>query len=220
MPIPLHQHVRFIHGEHMLMHIRLIRPVFLGENCSILIISSFAFDRNGECCLVQLLEDRRWYRASTQNKATDDTYSMLYIDYGNMEEVPSDRIREMRQEFKFPCVTNMCFIDGKPNCWRQFTFANFYSSFASWFYSVSFCHRFGWHFAQCTGYKSTESIDQTILQDVIRRCTIHWRGNNLQIETNHGNFEGGKFDLKAKELYLNQPIWKSRDWGEQNSIWK
>lgn len=75
----------------------------------------FASNRNGESCLAQLEEDKRWYRASTQNKVSGDAYNLLYIDYGNMEEVPADRIREMRQEFIFPCITVMCFIDGKSN---------------------------------------------------------------------------------------------------------
>lgn len=80
----------------------------------ILMCLSFASDRNGETCLAQSAEDQRWYRANTQNKVDDSTYNVLYIDYGNMENVKVDRIREMKEEFSFPCITAICFIDGKP----------------------------------------------------------------------------------------------------------
>lgn len=85
------------------------------NNKLILTCLTFAFDRNGETCLAQAAEDQRWYRANTQNKVDDNTYNVLYIDYGNMENVTFDRIREMKQEFSFPCITAICFIDGKPN---------------------------------------------------------------------------------------------------------
>lgn len=66
-----------------------------------------------ETCLAKSLDDQRWYRASCQQKIDDNTYSMMYLDYGNMELVPVERIREMiNEEFAFPCITSLCFIDG------------------------------------------------------------------------------------------------------------
>lgn len=62
-------------------------------------------------CLAQS-GDGRWYRASSQGK-DGDSYQLLYLDYGNMELVHSDKIREMREEFIFPCLTSLCYIDGK-----------------------------------------------------------------------------------------------------------
>lgn len=64
-------------------------------------------------CLAQSLDDGRWYRASSQSKIGENTYNLMYIDYGNMENVTVDRIRAMNEEFFFPCITALCFIDGK-----------------------------------------------------------------------------------------------------------
>lgn len=69
--------------------------------------------RNEETCLAKSADDGRWYRAYSQGKIDDNTYNLLYLDYGNMEAVPIDRIREMREEFFFPSITLHCFIDGK-----------------------------------------------------------------------------------------------------------
>lgn len=86
---------------------------YLNESAASLASEHPFHPRNGEDCLAQSAEDKRWYRANTQNKINDNTYNLLYIDYGNMEEVPVDRIREMRTEYTFPCVSAICFIDGK-----------------------------------------------------------------------------------------------------------
>lgn len=67
---------------------------------------------NDEACLAQSAEDHRWYRALSQAKIDDNTYTLMYLDYGNMEDVPVDRIREMRGELFFPSITLLCFIDG------------------------------------------------------------------------------------------------------------
>lgn len=65
--------------------------------------------------MAQSAEDRRWYRALSQGKNDDDTYNLMYLDYGNMENVPVDRIREMREDLFFPSITLLCFIDGNIN---------------------------------------------------------------------------------------------------------
>lgn len=67
---------------------------------------------DGETCLAQS-SDMRWYRANSHEKIDEKTYNLMYMDYGNMEQVPCDRIREMQEEFFFPCTTLLCVIDGK-----------------------------------------------------------------------------------------------------------
>lgn len=106
---PLHQDIRSIHGEHVVYNLTF--KFILAKK--LLIVFIYAFNRNGEYCLAQLSEDDRWYRATNHGKVNDNTYNLFYVDYGNIEEVPVERIREMRSEFMYPCVTAMCFIDGK-----------------------------------------------------------------------------------------------------------
>lgn len=83
-------------------------------------ISFYKFFSDGETCLAQSADDQRWYRATAQNKQADGTYNLIYLDYGNMEAVPSERIREMKEDFFFPCITSLCFIDGKSYDHNQF----------------------------------------------------------------------------------------------------
>ncbi|XP_031621641.1 tudor domain-containing protein 1-like [Contarinia nasturtii] len=68
-----------------------------------------------EVCLAKCLEDDRWYRAISQSKTSEGKYNLLYIDYGSMETVQKERIRELEEAYFFPCITSLCFIDGLPN---------------------------------------------------------------------------------------------------------
>lgn len=66
----------------------------------------------GEMCLAKS-GDGRWYRACSQGNDYGNSYQLIYLDYGNIETVHSSNIREIREDFMFPCLTLMCCIDGK-----------------------------------------------------------------------------------------------------------
>lgn len=80
---------------------------------TIIICCCLIFFRDGEVCLAKCLEDDRWYRATSQQKVDDESRRLLYNDYGNMEVVPCNRIRELEDEFFFPCITSLCYFEGK-----------------------------------------------------------------------------------------------------------
>lgn len=69
--------------------------------------------RDEEMCIVKSSTDDRWYRASALQKKDDNTYMIMYLDYGNIEnDIPISRIRELSNEFAFPCLTVSCYIEG------------------------------------------------------------------------------------------------------------
>ncbi|XP_068162272.1 tudor domain-containing protein 1 [Antennarius striatus] len=68
----------------------------------------------GEVCAVQFSCDLNWYRGLTQNVSTDrTTASILYIDFGNEEDVPVDRIKPLAANIQPFCPCAMeCRIAG------------------------------------------------------------------------------------------------------------
>ncbi|XP_061611469.1 tudor domain-containing protein 1 isoform X2 [Phyllopteryx taeniolatus] len=63
--------------------------------------------RVGEVCTAQFSGDLIWYRGLVQKLAADKrTARMLYIDYGNEEDVPMDRIRPLPADLEpfHPCA--------------------------------------------------------------------------------------------------------------------
>uniref|UniRef100_H3AU05 Tudor domain containing 1 n=1 Tax=Latimeria chalumnae TaxID=7897 RepID=H3AU05_LATCH len=66
----------------------------------------------GEVCVAKYTQDQNWYRALVQ--AVDQAQkkaSILYIDYGNGEEISLDRIRPLLKEIElFPPCAVQCFI--------------------------------------------------------------------------------------------------------------
>lgn len=104
---------RDYHSIHGISFYQLIFNIFHKFRLWLIDKLLFIHSSDNELCLAQSLEDKRWYRASAQEKVDQNTYKLMYIDYGNMESVPADRIREMTEEHAFPCITVLCFLDGK-----------------------------------------------------------------------------------------------------------
>ncbi|XP_030611149.1 tudor domain-containing protein 1 [Archocentrus centrarchus] len=71
----------------------------------------------GEICAVQFSCDMNWYRGLVQTLAPDQkTANILYIDFGNEENVPVDRIRGLTANIKpvCPCAMECCIIGVVP----------------------------------------------------------------------------------------------------------
>ncbi|CAL8301439.1 unnamed protein product [Lota lota] len=65
----------------------------------------------GEVCAVQFSKDRKWYRGLVQSMSLDQkTASILYIDFGNEEDVNTARIRPLDPNLQPipPCATECC----------------------------------------------------------------------------------------------------------------
>ncbi|XP_030195792.1 tudor domain-containing protein 1 isoform X2 [Gadus morhua] len=65
----------------------------------------------GEVCAVQFSMDMKWYRGLVQSVPVDQkTASILYIDFGNEEDVPLARIRPLDPRLGHipPCATECC----------------------------------------------------------------------------------------------------------------
>ncbi|XP_042253348.1 tudor domain-containing protein 1 isoform X1 [Thunnus maccoyii] len=65
----------------------------------------------GEVCAVQFSCDLNWYRGLVKTLAADQkTANVLYIDFGNEEDVPVDRIRPLAANLKpfCPCAIECC----------------------------------------------------------------------------------------------------------------
>uniref|UniRef100_A0A667ZW54 Tudor domain containing 1 n=1 Tax=Myripristis murdjan TaxID=586833 RepID=A0A667ZW54_9TELE len=65
----------------------------------------------GEVCAVQFSHDLNWYRGLVQSMAADQkTASILYIDFGNEEDVPLNRIQPLATNIKRapPCALRCC----------------------------------------------------------------------------------------------------------------
>ncbi|NXK38773.1 TDRD1 protein, partial [Piprites chloris] len=78
---------------------------------------------NGEPCCAFFSEDGNWYRAVVQNITSGGTVQVSFVDYGNVEEVPLDKIRQISPSFlKLPFQAIKCWLSGiKPhnNKWNQ-----------------------------------------------------------------------------------------------------
>ncbi|NWQ64424.1 TDRD1 protein, partial [Neopipo cinnamomea] len=78
---------------------------------------------NGEPCCAFFSEDGNWYRAVVQNITSGGTVQVSFVDYGNVEEVPLDKIRQISPSFlKLPFQSIKCWLSGiKPrnNKWNQ-----------------------------------------------------------------------------------------------------
>ncbi|XP_027504010.1 tudor domain-containing protein 1 [Corapipo altera] len=78
---------------------------------------------NGEPCCAFFSEDGNWYRAVVQNITSGGTVQVSFVDYGNFEEVPLDKIRKISPSFlKLPFQAIKCWLSGiKPhnNKWNK-----------------------------------------------------------------------------------------------------
>ncbi|XP_074883078.1 tudor domain-containing protein 1 [Buteo buteo] len=72
---------------------------------------------NGEPCCAFFSGDGNWYRALVQNITSDGTVKVYFVDYGNVEEVPLDKIRQISSSFlKLPFQGIKCWLSGiKPD---------------------------------------------------------------------------------------------------------
>lgn len=53
----------------------------------------------GELCSAQFTLDNEWYRAQVLSATKSGSFEVLYIDYGNSEEVPPSRVRKLESQF-------------------------------------------------------------------------------------------------------------------------
>ncbi|XP_065699411.1 tudor domain-containing protein 1 isoform X1 [Patagioenas fasciata] len=68
---------------------------------------------NGEPCCAFFPTDGKWYRALVQNVTSDGTVKVCFVDYGNVEEVPLDKIRQISSSFlKLPFQGIKCWLSG------------------------------------------------------------------------------------------------------------
>uniref|UniRef100_A0A663E990 Tudor domain containing 1 n=1 Tax=Aquila chrysaetos chrysaetos TaxID=223781 RepID=A0A663E990_AQUCH len=68
---------------------------------------------NGEPCCAFFSDDGNWYRALVQNITSDGTVKVYFVDYGNVEEVPLDKIRQISSSFlKLPFQGIKCWLSG------------------------------------------------------------------------------------------------------------
>ncbi|NXW30211.1 TDRD1 protein, partial [Phaetusa simplex] len=68
---------------------------------------------NGEPCCAFFSDDGNWYRALVQNVTSDGTVKVFFVDYGNVEEVPLDKIRPISSSFlKLPFQGIKCWLSG------------------------------------------------------------------------------------------------------------
>ncbi|XP_072726523.1 tudor domain-containing protein 1 [Ciconia boyciana] len=68
---------------------------------------------NGEPCCAFFSDDGNWYRALVQNITSDGTVKVCFVDYGNVEEVPLDKIRHISSSFlKLPFQGIKCWLSG------------------------------------------------------------------------------------------------------------
>ncbi|XP_077407139.1 tudor domain-containing protein 1 isoform X2 [Vanacampus margaritifer] len=71
----------------------------------------------GEVCIAQFSGDLIWYRALVQKMATDKRSAhVLYIDYGNEEDVTVDRMRPLPADLELfhPCAMECCVSGVEP----------------------------------------------------------------------------------------------------------
>ncbi|XP_069961395.1 protein tudor-like [Cherax quadricarinatus] len=66
----------------------------------------------GELCLAKFSEDQRWYRAACIRPELESAL-VIFIDYGNTEEVPYNSIRQIQESFlELPCLALHCILHG------------------------------------------------------------------------------------------------------------
>lgn len=59
------------------------------------------------------LGDGNWYRALVKNFTSHRTVQVCFVDYGNVEEVPLDKIRQISSSFlQLPFQGIKCWLSG------------------------------------------------------------------------------------------------------------
>ncbi|NXE07052.1 TDRD1 protein, partial [Lophotis ruficrista] len=68
---------------------------------------------NGEPCCAFFSGDGNWYRALVQKVTSGGTVKVCFVDYGNVEEVPLDKTRQISSSFlKLPFQGIKCWLSG------------------------------------------------------------------------------------------------------------
>ncbi|NWX01980.1 TDRD1 protein, partial [Caloenas nicobarica] len=84
----------------------------LSEYCQKTPLNNFK-PENGEPCCAFFPSDGNWYRALVQNVTSDGSVKVCFVDYGNVEEVPMDKIRQIPSSFlKLPFQGIKCWLSG------------------------------------------------------------------------------------------------------------
>ncbi|NXG07303.1 TDRD1 protein, partial [Sakesphorus luctuosus] len=69
--------------------------------------------KNGQPCCAFFSDDGNWYRAVVRNITSGGTVQVSFVDYGNVEEVPLDKIRQISPSFlKLPFQAIKCWLSG------------------------------------------------------------------------------------------------------------
>eukprot|EP00075_Anas_platyrhynchos_P027009 XP_027316262.1 tudor domain-containing protein 1 [Anas platyrhynchos] len=69
--------------------------------------------KSGEPCCALFSGDGNWYRALVQNVTSDGIVKVCFMDYGNVEEVPLDKIRQIPSSFlQLPFQGIKCWLSG------------------------------------------------------------------------------------------------------------
>ncbi|XP_033005518.1 tudor domain-containing protein 1 isoform X2 [Lacerta agilis] len=67
----------------------------------------------GDVCCAYFSGDGRWYRALVEEASSFETFKVLFVDYGNCEEVTLDKIRQITSTFmKLPFQAIECSLSG------------------------------------------------------------------------------------------------------------
>ncbi|GAB6023452.1 hypothetical protein CHUAL_008232 [Chamberlinius hualienensis] len=75
----------------------------------------FYLPKKGEMCVAKYAKDDLWYRATCIN-SEQDSYQLLFVDYGNVETVSSNCIGKMQNEFfNIPIQGLFCGLNGIPD---------------------------------------------------------------------------------------------------------
>ncbi|NXI63312.1 TDRD1 protein, partial [Anseranas semipalmata] len=68
---------------------------------------------NGEPCCAFFSDDGNWYRALVKSVTSDRIVKVCFVDYGNVEEVPLDKIRQISPSFlQLPFQGIKCWLSG------------------------------------------------------------------------------------------------------------
>ncbi|XP_065354208.1 tudor domain-containing protein 1 [Calliphora vicina] len=65
-----------------------------------------------EICLCVFADDGEWYRAMCVDHKPNDTYVVMFLDYGNMSKVNKKDIMPMISDLMFPSNANTVYVEG------------------------------------------------------------------------------------------------------------
>lgn len=66
-----------------------------------------------EICLSIFAEDGEWYRALCVDHKPNDTFVVMFLDFGNIAKVNKKDIMPMVKDLMFPSNANMVYIEGR-----------------------------------------------------------------------------------------------------------